>query len=293
MWRAALFFCVMLSGPARAVIVSGGDGTGNNTATDAGSGWNYVGAIGEASGIYLGSYGGSSWVLTAAHVTTGHEGALTFTLNGVTYQELGSEVSLFNGAVDLVLFQISGNPGLTNLTLSSSTPSAGTSVTMIGYGTDRASSETYWDSSWNVTTNPVLGVHKGYQWGSTATKRWGQNTIASMGVIEGNTEYFTTTFGRNNSTAQATVGDSGGGVFVNNGGTWELAGVMGLVDSYSGQLSSTSVYNTHTYSADISVYRSQILDIFSPSAVPEPTAFGLLLIGLVLIVFRTRRGALR
>jgi len=79
--------------PARAVIVSGGDGTQNTTSpgsTPASSqGWSYVGSVNysdgslNASGVYLGEYGGSYWVLTANHVAT--DGLGSYTLNGTTY----------------------------------------------------------------------------------------------------------------------------------------------------------------------------------------------------------------
>jgi hypothetical protein len=279
--RRALFLPFLLCcGMARAVILSGGDGSGNATGAGAGSGWDYVGSIGGASGVYLGDYGGSQWVLTAAHV-----GAGSFTLNNATYNYVpGTAVTLTNTdgtTVDLTLFRIDGNPGLTNLALSSSAPSLGAPVTMIGYGTDRQASETYWNVNWTETSNSFLGFYKGYRWSTTATKRWGTNIVTSTGVTEGTTRYFVTTFDRSAAgDAQATVGDSGGGVFVQNGSSWELAGIMGLVTKYAGQPDSASIYGVQTYSADISVYRSQILDIISKAIpVPEPRIWALLLMG--------------
>ncbi|HVE16099.1 MAG TPA: hypothetical protein VNB29_05150, partial [Chthoniobacterales bacterium] len=135
MRRLLPFLCLLMISSARAVIVSGGDGSGNLAGTGV-SGWDYVGSVNGASGVYLGDYNGSYWVLTAGHV-----GAGNFTLNGTTYLLVdGSAVSLTDGeggAVDLTLFRIATDPGLSTLALSDSTPMAGTSVTMIGYGLNR------------------------------------------------------------------------------------------------------------------------------------------------------------
>src|SRR5208283_1275049 len=95
--------------------------------------WNYVGSINGASGVYLGDYDGTNWVLTAAHVGLGN-----FTLGGVTYDAVsGSAFSIYNSdgsLTDLSLFQISGTPGLPDLPIASIAPSSGTTVQMIGFG---------------------------------------------------------------------------------------------------------------------------------------------------------------
>jgi len=287
-----LVFLLLLSGlsVARGVIVAGGDGSGNTTGDGVG-GWDYVGAVGGASGVYLGNYDGNDWVLTAAHV-----GAGSFTLNGVSYGAVGTAVTLtgLNGELaDLTLFLIDGSPGLTNLDLSESTPLIGQSVTMIGNGVNRGAGETDWKSDWTETTNRFRSIYQGYKWTGTSAKRWGTNVVTGS-ATEGATEYFTTTFTSLAGSAQATLGDSGGGVFVQNGSTWELAGIMGLVSTYSGQPGSTSVYGAQTYSADISQYRSQILSVIAAggiSSVPEPTTVALAGLGILAVAFWRRRGA--
>jgi hypothetical protein len=271
---------------ARAVIVAGGDGTQNTTGSGV-SGWDYVGAItsGGASGVYLGDYGGSYWVLTAAHV-----GAGAFTLDGVTYglvADSAIQLTDSSGAgVDLLLFRIDADPGLATLELSSATP-LGQSVTMIGYGRDRATSQTYWTSSWTETNNQFFGIYKGYKWADTQSKRWGVNTVSGTATV-GATSYFTTAFASTNGSAQAATGDSGGGVFLLDGSTVKLAGIMGLVTNFSGQPSGTSVYGNQTYSADISVYRDSILAIVSSSPVPEPASVALVGLGMIALVARSR-----
>jgi len=64
------------------------------------TGWNYVGQVNGASGVYL----GNGWVLTAAHVGMGN-----FILSGNTYEAVAGSshsISNSNGTVDVVLFQI-------------------------------------------------------------------------------------------------------------------------------------------------------------------------------------------
>lgn len=288
--RGLRIFGVLLLVASRAawgVIVQGGDGTQNETGLGAGAGWDYVGTVNGASGIYLGDYGGDYWVLTAGHVGGG-----TFTLSGNSYGMLaGSAVSL-GVDIDLVLFRIEADPGLAMLNLSLSTPTNGTALTMIGYGVGREPSETRWDTSWNETSNPVTGVNRGYKWTGFQTKRWGANSVSGGGGSL-STQAFSTTFGTGRG--QATSGDSGGGVFLADG---TLAGVMLAVSSVVGQPASTSIFSSpaglstgKTYSADISAYRSQILDIVTPIPVPEPQAWMLVLLGglLGVVVVRGRR----
>ena len=63
------------------------------------TGWDYVGQVNGASGVYL----GNGWVLTAAHV-----GAGNFTVAGLSYAFVGgSATSITNGngtTADLLLF---------------------------------------------------------------------------------------------------------------------------------------------------------------------------------------------
>jgi hypothetical protein len=290
MRHAVFILCLFVTGLARGVIVQGGDGTGNTTGTNAGSGWNYVGSVGGASGVFLGGYDGSYWVLTAGHV-----GAGTFTLNDTSYAAVaGSEITLTNddgSTADLKLFRIDGGPEYVPLTLASSAPALGASLTMIGNGVGREAAETHWNFSWIETSSPIA-IHEGYKWSDPRAKRWGRNTVSGyMEVSYSNgvtTETLTTRFQQQSGSAQATSGDSGGGVFLANG---TLAGIMIAVTSpeAAGQPGSTSVYGNLTYTADVSAYRSQILGIISPVAVPEPNVPALLAMAIFAVVWRLRK----
>lgn len=291
----ALSFAASLSQQARAVIVDGGDGTQNTTAPANGAPWDHVGTIGGTTGVYLGAFSSGYWVATATHV-----GAGNFTLNGVTYTLASGSAVQISGS-DLTLFRISSNPGLSNLTLSSSAPAVGSSVTMIGNGLNRGAA-TYW--SVNTTPNPWTWTevsssssynYSGYAWGSGNTMRWGTNTLAgtdSYDVGTGATTALYTVFNSGIANeAQGASGDSGGAMFYQNGSTWELLGIMGAVGEFSGQPTSPTryaVFGNATYAASIPAYYSAIA-----SAIPEPSDFALIF-GLAAIGFGLwRRGRAR
>lgn len=298
---AALLLLTAASLPA--VIVAGGDGTQNTTAPASDQGWSYVGSVNysdgslNASGIYLGQYGGSYWVLTANHVAT--SGLGSYTLNGTTYGFVtGSGQRV--GTLDLYVVQISitdpGDPllSVSNLALAATSPVLNTPLTMVGYGRNRAAELTpyYVDTStnpytWSTTFPPGTANAAGYQYAAGNTKRWGSNTSEGTSTQSGTT-YLVTDFDNTSGQGQAAVGDSGGGVFAYNSATgqYELAGVMVTVGTYSGQPAETAIYGDTTYSIDIATYRSLIL-----STVPEPSSLALLATASLLLLLRKRRPA--
>ncbi len=303
---AALLLLTAASLPA--VIVAGGDGTQNTTSPTSDQGWSYVGSVNysdgnlNASGIYLGQYGGSYWVLTANHVA--NSGLGSYTLNGTTYGFVtGSGQRV--GTLDLYVVQISitdpGDPllSVSNLSLATSSPLLDTPLTMVGYGRNRATDLTtyYVNTStnpytWSTTSSPNTTKFYGYQYASGNTKRWGSNTSEGTSTQSGTT-YLVTDFDAVVGEAQAAIGDSGGGVFAYNSATgqYELAGVMVSILGYSGQtpvgqLPSNAVFGNQTYSIDIATYRDDIL-----STVPEPSSLALLATASLLLLLRKRRPA--
>ena len=212
-------------------------------------------------------YLGDGWVLTDVHVGDGRT-----IFNNVGYNEIpGSAVQLANPAgagftpsTDLLLFRIADPPDLPSLSISSSAPAAGWQVTMIGDGRDRSNSqEAYWTSNWQPSSSPA--AFAGDIWAATNSIHWGTNVISGIGISEGissNSETaFATTFGQPGSPYEATgaPGDSGGAVFHKDAqGNWDLAGVMFAINTAPGQPWGTSVIGNATYSADLSVYRSEI-----------------------------------
>ena len=224
---------------------SSGWGTGNTN-----TGWNYVGQVSDASGVYL----GNGWVITAAHVNN----PTTFTLNGNTYNNTGVYHSSFTNPLsgttnaDLTLFQIStisttgtNLPLSYNLTITSNAPTLSTSVVMIGYGYTNGYGPESWGKS-TVYTNNVGPVNV--------------NGFESIDFVSANIGY---------SYGTLVNGDSGGGDFVNVGGAWQLAGINEATNSFS-------------YFVQLSDYATQINSFVNP--VPEPSTWALVGFGMLALL---------
>lgn len=274
-----IFLFVTVQPEVLGVIISSGDGIGNTTAPADDPGWSNVGARGSSlSGVYL----GNRWVLTGFHV-----GAGSLTLGGTTYSaEAGTSVRLTNPGglglsanTDLLMYQLSTDPLLPSLTISSSNPATGTDVTLIGNGRNRSATKTFWDDATNPWTETIEAGsdREGFKYDSGNTMRWGENTIGDIGgnvLVNvdagfGNVLSLFTVFDEIGKTheAHAATGDSGGAMFLKNGASWELAGIMLAVSSITGQPGSTAVFGNGTFAASLAVYRDQINTIM---AVPEP-----------------------
>jgi len=268
------------AGPARGVVINVGDGSGQTSAPTNDPGWNNVGVAGGGTAEYL----GNRWVITADHV-----GVQSVTFGSQTYlPEANTAVQLSNptatgvtGDADLLMYRLTTSPGLPSLSIATSTPTAGTSVTMIGDGGDRAAAESYW----NVTANsngtynwaPVAigGNQQGYLTTDTRQLRYGTNSIATNGDIlstskNGDTISMATVFSSTvsvNGPAQAVPGDSGGGVFVHTISGWHLSGIIDSMQTLGGQPTGTAVFGDETLMADLSQYRTQINSLL---ASPDP-----------------------
>ncbi|MCC6124613.1 MAG: autotransporter-associated beta strand repeat-containing protein [Pirellulales bacterium] len=252
----AIAFLAFSTASVRAVIVAGGDGTGNAAPpADAlgDPGWANVGR-GNHSCVYL----GNRWVLTCAHV--GAAGTTYF--NGIGYNLVpGSNIRLRESAdgnpanfVDLLLYRIdAAPPGLAELSIAGTSPAFGALVTAVGLGTERGAA-----------------TPTGFLWGDVNhAKRWGRNLISStysgtINVGYGNTHVFQTRFDQNPVSPldpslaynefQASTGDSGGAVFGKVNNAWKLTGILEAVSTYG-----SANYGDTTYSIDLSFYRDQIV----------------------------------
>jgi hypothetical protein len=259
------------AGRASATLISSGDGSGNTTAPADDPGFANVGARTDGMGVFDSTeiYIGDGWVLTANHV-----GALPIYLNNTTYYPVpGSAVRLTNPAgsgkseyTDLIMFKISGDPGLPRLTISETVPMPGADVVMIGRGRDRDPNLTNWNSSWIEV--PFPSTYSGYKLAVGSTMRWGTNAVSETGIWQNDGSDFlslTTRFDKFGTAFEGQVvrGDSGGGIFYKNPATnsWELAGTILAIGTLVGQPLETAVFNDVSYSADLSAYRSQILTI--------------------------------
>jgi hypothetical protein len=277
----ASFLSLWLTGTAYAVIIDSVDGTGNTAAPSPDPGWSYVGTQGGLTAVYL----GDGWVLTANHV-----GAGDVTLLGAVYPYVpGTAVRLSNADesfADLLVFAIAPYPVMPLLPIATTGPPLGTDLILIGNGRNRGAA-TSWDSNGPPPPGPIFG----YEWASGHSLRWGANHVEDYPeeLVLG-TWSFASFFdeGVSLDEGQAATGDSGGAAFALDGSEWKLAGLIYAIGIYTGQPTGTSLYGQRTYSADLSYYRDEILDVVG---LPEPT--GGVPAGVMLIFALQRRRARR
>jgi hypothetical protein len=154
---------------------------------------------------------------------------------------------------------------------------------MIGRGLSRGAATSWIWTNPNPPFNQI--TYYGWLWSQpSGVMRWGTNRVSGTAYI--GTLTFTTSFtnsmqGGTASEAQGATGDSGGAVFIKNGSTWELAGVMIAVGPGSvedGQPADTALYGNVTFAADLSQYRDQIVAITRPECANEVDDDGDLLV---------------
>jgi hypothetical protein len=231
------------------------------------------------------TYLGNGWIITANHVSVGAT-SNTVVLGGNTYtiDDPTTGVALHNpdnSTADLKLYHLSTTPNLPSLValIDSAAPSG--RVIMVGNGLN-IGTQHYWhvDTSlptWQWTeqsppANPGPNDVSGFDITGGHIIRWGENEVASTGLLindgYGITTTFTTQFDDLKYTgvaplaseAQATNGDSGGAVFALVGGQWQLSGIMLATNNPdNNQPANTALLGDVTYIADLSAYRSEIL----------------------------------
>jgi hypothetical protein len=279
-------------------------GAANNTAPSGQPFFDNIGSLNGASAIYI----DNGWVLTANHVASSLPASVDF--GGVSYatqpgsfHQLANPIPSLSTFTDIVMFRLSITPPLTGLTIATATPTVGEQVMMIGNGRIQQSTPTEWDFIQNpgpsddtwVQTSPGGGNIVGYQTSNSHEVRWGENVVsqnlftvnvgsvpAPVDLISYATEFNTSAL---TYEAQAVVGDSGGGVFLYNGSSWELSGMMAAVALHENQPdgAQSAIPGNLTLIADLAYYQPQILTI-----IPEPSALALTLIGGCLLARRRR-----
>ncbi len=216
----AVVIFAALTGMAHALVyISTGDSTFNTTApggTRANSGWQWQGSWGG----FLGTPIGPHHFITAAHV--GGSTNQMFQLNGVNYQPLET---FDDPETDLKIWRISGTfPSYA--AVYQATNELGKTLVVFGRGAGRGMDV-------SVTNSGTVKV-QGWQWGANEGRlRWGANVVSS--IRAGGTgigSLLRATFDAAGGTYEAHMagGDSGGAVFIQESGTWKLAGINFAVD---------------------------------------------------------------
>lgn len=198
---------------AAVILYSTGDPNANTTEPTgdlAGSGWQFEGNWGGVLGTPIAPH----FFASAAHV--GNQG--TFTYQGNTYTIVRS---FSVPGTDLLLWQVV-ETFPTFAPLYTKHDEVGQSFVVIGRGTQRGAAVTLSD-----------GVH-GWYWGSAdGVRRWGQNVVAGIYTYQfPQNDLLVAPFDQNGlaNEAMLATGDSGGAIFINDSGTWKLAGINFAVD---------------------------------------------------------------
>jgi hypothetical protein len=312
----ALFVIAVMSSlapPALAVLIGPGTGTQNTTEPPGVPAWLNIGKISLGAGIYI----GNQWALTAHHLDPATNHTITFyptdafPSGGVSFN-IDNVIRLVNPdstSTDMDLVHLSSDPGLPMLNLPTSTPAAGTSIILAGFGVNRGAAVQYQVSGSNWTEVASGGNFNGYKFNANdaltnnVSKRWGTNLTSTFpgnhltSVVNntGNNSFTTVITSEfddpaapaSNATLSEAIGisgDSGGAFFA---GPNTLLGIMLYQDQLAtpnGQPDGTAIYGNGTDAADLSSYFSQIKSI---SGVPEPS--GVISAGAALGMFALGR----
>jgi hypothetical protein len=240
---AMLMFAAAASG---VILFRTGDPTANTTEPTgalAGSGWQYEGNF----GAFLGTAIAPHYFVTAKHLG---EGPTEFFYHGVNYTiarsfaDPGSDLRIFEVTETLPLYA----------PLYSRSDEVGQHLVVIGRGTQRGPGRI------------VNGQLRGWEYGaSDSVQRWGENDVAS---IVGGTLYVLFDQAGFPQEAHISSGDSGGAVFLSDGGVWKLAGINSDVDSFASGPDGGGPYNAALFDERGS-YRSDGTLVTGDAPVPS------------------------
>jgi hypothetical protein len=195
------------------VFITSGDTAFNSTApggalTD--SGWQFQGDWGGL----LGTPVGPNFFLTAKH--GGGSVGDGFNYAGNTFT---TTAQFDHPTADLTLWRVGGTFS-SYAPLYTGTDEVGKSLVLFGRGAVRGAEV-------NVAGASPTDL-RGWRWGDTGggVRRWGENAVDTVATV-GGANYLVAGFSADGGVNEATLsgGDSGGGVFIQDGGIWKLAGI--------------------------------------------------------------------
>lgn len=246
--RAAVALLCLGIAPCRAIVFEATADPNHNTTAPTGifanSGWQYEGTY----GAYLGTMIAPQYFITAQHFGT--QGS-TFTQNGI-----------FSGGTDVTYnIDTAANGGLGYWDI------AGTDLRIFKIQETFAyyaplytgSAETGLTMAINGRGGPrgadvlVGGILHGWEASNPdGQARWGTNTVSGI-YSSAIGDLLTASFSASGTAEEATLsnGDSGGGVFVNDGGIWKLAGVNYSIDG---------MFDTNNITGDGSDFNAALFD---------------------------------
>ena len=212
------------------------------------SGWQWQGYFGS----FLGTMISPTHFITAKHVPTNGsfvhdalfsgEATTTYSVNtaangGLGYWDIG--------ATDLRIYEITGGTFSSYAELFTGSAEVGSDLVVFGRGGVRGAAI--------VVDNGAGPQVQGYgHTASDGTARWGLNTVADVVSYGGGdllAADFTAVLGQNE--AHLSGGDSGGAVFIQDGGRWKLAGINFVVDG---------AYDTNDVPGDGSEFSAAMFD---------------------------------
>jgi hypothetical protein len=206
--------------PGEGIILLRTGDPGANTAEPTGplanSGWQYEGTFGS----FLGTAIAPHYFVTARHLGVVSD---RFFYHGFNYavlrsfEDSGSDLRIFEVAETFPIFAPLYPRG----------DEIGRHLVVIGRGTRRG------------PENVLNGATRGWDWGaSDSVQRWGENVVTEIRQLSGFGEMLYAVFDQGGlpDEAHLSAGDSGGAVFLEDGGVWKLAAINTDVDGpfYSG-----------------------------------------------------------
>lgn len=224
--RAAVALFFMLVAAAHAVILfRTGDPTANTTAPTgalAGTGWELQGTFGN----FLGTPIAPHFFITARHIG----GAENFSFGGRAYTVLRS---FDDPESDLAIWEVA-ETFPRHAILYTGSGEVGRHLVVFGRGTQRGPERV------------VDGALRGWEWSTgDLVQRWGENQVARITQARSGADLLYATFDQSGLPEEAhlSAGDSGGAVFVDDGGVWKLAGINYDVDSFASGPDGGGPYN--------------------------------------------------